>query len=371
MRILVDGRTIQDHFPGIARYTFNLVRALAQVAPEDEFQVLHDPAARNTRYDLSTLRRYPNLQLTPGAAPVFSLSEQWRIPRQVKRLASDVVHAPYYVRPYAMPAPVVFTAHDLIPMLYPAYFTWRERLIFGAAMALAWRTACKVIAVSQTTARDLQRLLGVPDDRIALVPEAADPAFRPQPDQAIAAVRQKYALPDEYALYFGSNKPHKNLMRLVEAWAEVAACTPTKLVIAGHWDARYPQAKERAAALGLEGRIRFAGPIAEADAPALYAGAKVFVFPSLYEGFGLPVLEAMACGVPVVCSRASSLPEVASEAALMVNPNDTSALAAAICRVLEDAQLAHALRARGLERAAHFSWEQAARTTLALMKTIG
>ncbi len=371
MRILVDGRTIQDHFPGIARYTFNLARALARVAPEDEFLILHDPVARNTRYDLGELQGYPNVQLVLGAASVFSWSEQWRIPRQVKRLACDVVHAPYYVRPYAMPAPVVFTAHDLIPMLYPAYFTRRERIVFGMAMALAWRTARKVIAVSQATACDLRRLLGVPDDRIAVVPEAAAPAFKPQPEQAIAAARDKYALPDEYALYFGSNKPHKNLVCLVEAWAEVAARTPTGLVIAGHWDMRYPQARERAAALGLEGRVHFAGPIAEADVPAVYAGAKVFVFPSLYEGFGLPVLEAMACGVPVVCSRASSLPEVAGEAALLVDPNDTHGLAAAICRVLEGVQLARTLRAKGLEQAARFSWEQAARTTLALMKTVG
>lgn len=371
MRILVDGRTIQDHFPGIARYTFNLVRALACVASGEELCVLHDPAARNTRYDLGELRRYPNVQLVPGVAPVFSLSEQWCISRQAKRLACNVVHAPYYVRPYVMPAPVVFTAHDLIPMLYPAYFMRHERFIFGVAMALAWRTAHKVIAVSQATARDLQRLLGVPDDRIAVVPEAADPAFRPQPEQAIATVREKYALPKEYALYFGSNKPHKNLVHLVDAWAVVAEHMPIGLVIAGHWDARYPQAKERVAVLGLERRVHFAGPVAEADAPAVYAGARVFVFPSLYEGFGLPVVEAMACGTPVVCSRTSSLPEVAGEAALLVDPNDTPGLVAAICRVLEDAQLARALRAKGLEQAAHFSWEQTARATLALMKTVG
>ena len=394
MRYAIDGRCIQDHFPGVARYTLNLVRALAEVAPEDEFLLLYDPSARSTRYSLEVLRRQANLRLVPGEAPVFSLSEQWRIPRQLRGLRPALIHAPYYLRPYALPAPVVLTAYDLIPLIYPRYFTLKERAIFRLAMGLALRTAQAVIAISQATASDLQRHYRLPPARLAVIALAADPAFGPQPMEAIATIRQKYQLPERYALYLGSNKPHKNLVRLVEAWKEVVGCglcatgyggevagcsTPcpvrtahdasrAMLVIAGHWDERYPEARERAAALGLGGSVRFLGAVAEEHLPALYAGAELFVFPSLYEGFGLPVLEALACGVPVVCSNSSSLPEVAGDAALLVDPLDVPAMAQALGRVLGDLSLRQDLRARSLARAALFSWERTARETLAVYR---
>ena len=379
MRYAIDGRCIQDHFPGVARYTLNLVRALAEVAPEDEFLLLYDPSARNTRYSLEVLRRQANLRLVPGEAPVFSLSEQWRIPRQLRGLRPALIHAPYYLRPYALPAPVVLTAYDLIPLIYPRYFTLKERAIFRLAMGLALRTAQAVIAISQATASDLQRHYRLPPARLAVIALAADPAFGPQPMEAIAAIRQRYQLPERYALYLGSNKPHKNLVRLIEAWKmvtglrlEVSSPGPHRsaaaLVIAGHWDERYPEARQRAAALGLGGSVRFLGAVAEEHLPALYAGAELFVFPSLYEGFGLPVLEALACGVPVVCSNSSSLPEVAGDAALLVDPLDVPAMAQALGRVLGDLSLRQDLRARSLARAALFSWERAARETLAVYR---
>jgi hypothetical protein len=192
MNIVIDGRTIQDHFPGIARYTFNLARALAQVAPEDTFSLLFDPTRANTRYDLGQLQAYPNVRLVPAAAGVFSLSAQWRIPRQISALRPDVIHAPYYIRPYALPAPVVLTAHDVIPLRYPAYFTLRERLIFRTAMTLALRTARATIAVSECTAQDLRCAFDIPTKRLFVVSEAADPAFTPQPASAIAAARAAY-----------------------------------------------------------------------------------------------------------------------------------------------------------------------------------
>ena len=379
MRYAIDGRCIQDHFPGVARYTLNLVRALAEVAPEDEFLLLYDPSARNTRYSLEVLRRQANLRLVPGEAPVFSLSEQWRIPRQLRGLRPALIHAPYYLRPYALPAPVVLTAYDLIPLIYPRYYALKERAIFRLAMGLALRTAQAVIAISQATASDLRRHYHLAPERLAVIALAADPAFGPQPMEAVATIRQKYQLPERYALYLGSNKPHKNLVRLIEAWKmvtglrlEVSSPGPygsaAALVIAGHWDERYPEARERAAALGLGGSVRFLGAVAEEHLPALYAGAELFVFPSLYEGFGLPVLEALACGVPVVCSNSSSLPEVAGDAALLVDPLDVPAMAEALGRVLGDLSLQQELCARSLARARIFSWERTARETLAVYR---
>jgi alpha-1,3-rhamnosyl/mannosyltransferase len=181
----------------------------------------------------------------------------------------------------------------------------------------------------------------------------------------------RLTLPENYILYFGSNKPHKNLVRLIEAWQianRKSQIANHELVIAGAWDARYPEAKRRAEELDLADKVSLLGPVAEADLPALYAGAELFVFPSLYEGFGLPVLEAMACGAPVVCSNVSSLPEVAGDAALLVDPLDMDALAAAIVRVLGDEALRSEMRQRGLQQAGRFTWAQTAQQTLEIYR---
>jgi alpha-1,3-rhamnosyl/mannosyltransferase len=186
----------------------------------------------------------------------------------------------------------------------------------------------------------------------------------------LEAVRRKYGLPEYFVLYLGSNKPHKNLGRLVEAWAQFrnSKFEIRSLVVAGHWDSRYPQAQQKATELGLGEAVRFLGDVSEADLPALYNLATVFAFPSLYEGFGLPPLEAMACGTPVVCANTSSLPEVVGDAALLFDPLDVPALAAALAQALSDADLRTALHARGLARARLFSWERTARETLAVYR---
>jgi alpha-1,3-rhamnosyl/mannosyltransferase len=181
-------------------------------------------------------------------------------------------------------------------------------------------------------------------------------------------------LPDRYVLYFGSNKPHKNVPRLVQAFAQArieAQGSRIELVVAGHWDERYPEAKQAAERLGLKDTVKFIGPVKDADLPALYGGAELFVFPSEYEGFGLPVLEAMACGAPVVCSSRSSLPEVAGDAALLCDPQDVESLARTIEQALTDRDLRAALQQRGLARAAQFSWEQAAQRTLGVYRSTG
>ncbi len=371
MRWGLDGRVIQDHFPGLGRYAFNLARALAIAAPQDELILLYDPAARNARYPLAALGELANVRLVPATAPLFALREQWRLPRQLAPLGLDAFHAPYLFHPYFLPVPSVFTAYDLIPLRYPAYYRVRERLIFRVALECSLRTAQRTIVISHTTAEDLQRLCGARPERLAIIPLAADPAFAPQPPEAIAAVRYRYGLPQAYALYVGSNKPHKNLVRLVESWSLVAARQAgAVLVVAGHWEPRYPQAQERATALKLGANVRFLGAVQEADLPALYAGARLFLFPSLWEGFGLPVLEAMSCGVPVICSRAASLPEVAGEAAILLAPEDPVAWAQAILALWEDAGARAEWARRGLARARQFSWARTAEETLAIYRQV-
>jgi alpha-1,3-rhamnosyl/mannosyltransferase len=367
-RIGIDGRYIQDHFPGIGRYTYHLIEALAPLCPEQAFVLLHNPSLPNTRYRLGALARYPNLELCRVDVPTFSLAEQLALPLTARRLSLDLLHSPYYIKPYWQPCPSVVTIYDLIPALYPQHLpSARARLVYRATTRLALATAQQVITLSEASRRDLVERYGVPAAKVHVTHLAADARFRPQPAEDVAALRQKYGLPEGYVLYLGINKPHKNLVRLIEAWAIVSgqpSAAGCQLVIAGYWDPRYPQARERAAQLGLRDRVRFLGPVAEEDLPALYSGCELFVFPSLYEGFGLPVLEAMACGAPVVCSNTSSLPEVAGDAALYFDPTDVEQMANTLVRALANRKLRQEMRARVLEQAACFSWEEAAKRTL-------
>ncbi len=380
-RYLLDARTIQDHFPGIGRYLYNLLDALAPQI-DGEIVVIVNRALRNTRFDLDALTRHPNLRLHPTDIPTFHWREQIDLPRLMRSLRPDVVHLPYNVRPYRLSLPNILTLFDAIPRRYPAYFPLRTRWTVEILQRLAIRSADAFVAISQATAQDFQTLYHIPASRITITPLAADPIFRPQPPEIIAALRQRLDLPDHYLLYVGSNKPHKNLHRLLDAWSQVQrseardqrsahsapnlqpAIRNPQLLIATSWDPASPDPTQRVQELGLSNTVRFLPNFPSADLPALYAGADLFVFPSLYEGFGLPVIEAMACGAPVACSNTSSLPEVAGDAALLFDPTDVGALAAALSRALNDAALRDDLRQRGLAQAARFSWERTAQATL-------
>lgn len=369
MRIGIDGRYIQHHFPGIGRYTYSLIGALAPLATDDTLVVLLNPALPNNRYDLANLAQHPNVELARMDVPTFSLAEQLRLPSLISDLACDVFHSPYYVKPYCLPVPSILTLYDVIPTHYPAYYSRRTRLLIRLLKRLALRSAAHCLAISETTKGDFVREYGVAPERITAIPLAADGRFRPVEPAAVAAMRERYRLPPDYVLYLGINKPHKNLMRLVEAWLFVRDRGIT-LLLAGREDPRYPQARQRVEELGLGDVVLFLGDVTEADLPAVYSGATVFVFPSLYEGFGLPVLEAMACGVPVACSNTSSLPEIVGDAALTFDPTDVEAIAAALSRLLDDAELRAELRQLGLERARHFTWTETARRTLEVYRTV-
>jgi alpha-1,3-rhamnosyl/mannosyltransferase len=363
MRIALDGRTVHDHFPGIGRYTYNLAAALGAAAPQLELLLLHNPSGRgNTRYELESLALQPNVRLVPVDVPIFSAAEQWRLPTLLRQLQPDIYHAPYYIMPYRPGVSTVVTLYDLVPLQQPRGYSPFARLMFAATVRLAARAAAQLITLSRASARDLQRRFSLPQARLTVIPLAADPAFVPQPAAAIAALRARLGLPENYLLYFGSNKPHKNLPRLVRAFMALQDTPP--LVIAGHWDPRFPEARQLAEGAGL--RVRFLGPVTSGDLPALYSGALLFVFPSLAEGFGLPPLEAMACGAPVVCSGASSLPEVVGDAGLLFDPADTAALQAALQRALADSGLRQELRQRGQARAAQFTWRATAEQTAAV-----
>ncbi|MCS6848142.1 MAG: glycosyltransferase family 1 protein [Anaerolineae bacterium] len=385
MNVVFDARVVQDHFPGIGRYAFNLLAELPGLLETGEaLIVLHDPAARNTRYDLAGLRNRCGKQVMwmEYRRSVFDIRSVLRAP-VVPQPNPTVIHYPYYVRPRATRPPSVTTIFDAISFVYPQYVpSLRAQLSIRILHQIAIGASRRIITISQSAARELTRFFPSIAAKLAVVPLAADPAFQPQAESHIAHARAYFDLPPRFALYLGSNKPHKNLVRLIEAWRVVignwrlefegasldsplpSPHSPIPLVIAGHQDPRYPEAQAHARALGMEQWVHFIGSVSDAQAAALYSACDLFVYPSLHEGFGLTVLEAMACGAPVACSNCSSLPEVAGDAALMFDPEQPQAIAEACLRVLHDDALRAQLRARSLEQAARFSWRETARQTM-------
>ncbi len=355
---ILDARTATPHFPGIGRYVTNLARELAPLlAPDERLTLLHDPA-----HPLALPANGAAQGLAVNVSP-FSLQQQWVIPRLLRQHRADVYHSAYYVMPYYPGRPTVLTLYDLIPILFPEHSTLRARLLFRWTTALALRAARRCLAISEATRRDVLAHFRIDPARVTTIPLAADPAFTPQSQQSMNELRARLNLPQRFILYLGSNKPHKNLARLVEAFARMAE-SAAHLVIAGAWLPQHPEARQRAVALHVDDRITWLGPVSSADQPALYAAAMAFAFPSLYEGFGLPPLEALACGTPVICANTSSLPEVVGDAALLIDPTNVEVLAAALDRLWSDAVLRQTMRDKGLAQARHFSWQATAQQTL-------
>lgn len=297
--------------------------------------------------------------------------EQVSLPRACRAGGVDLLHVPYFGSPLRPSCPTVVTVHDLISLVLPHY---RRSLLvkaYAATVSAAARKARVIIADSEFTKKDIVRLLDIPEERIVVVPLACEARFRPVEDsEHLLRLRQKYGLADRFALYIGGLDWRKNVPMLVRAFA--ASDAGCQLAIAGEPYAGrgslFPNLAEIARRCGVEERVRFLGLVPEEDKPALYSLATVFVFPSVYEGFGLTPLEAMACGAPVLCSDATSLPEVVGDAAVLFDPNDEKALAEALTCILSDDKRRGELRRRGLEQASRFSWRRTAEETLEAYK---
>ncbi len=349
---------------GTERYSYELLAALARVDRRRPYLLYTNglPAALPPLGPNFTLRSLP-------------LPRLWTHGRLGPQLAVDrpgLLFVPAHVVPIAGAPPSVVTIHDLGYLAFPEAHTARRRLELNVTTRWSLRAARRVIAISQATKDDLVRHYGADPERIAVVYHGLGPSFRPAPDPAALA---RHGLQAPYMLYVGTVQPRKNLERLIEAFAMATAShtgasgseQPLLLAIAGRRGWLSEAIDRRVAQLGLGGRVRFLDYVPDEDLPGLLSGATAFAFPSLYEGFGLPVLEAMACGAPVLTSTTSSLPEVAGDAAMLVDPTDTAAIAAALARLIADEPLRAELRARGLARAALFSWERCARETLAVL----
>jgi glycosyltransferase involved in cell wall biosynthesis len=269
----------------------------------------------------------------------------------------------------------VVTVHDLIPLLLPAYRGGPLVRLYSRLAAASTRRAALVLTDSRASQRDIEAHLGLPPPRVRCIYLAADGLFRPEPAPDDAAVRQKYDLPERYVLYLAAHDVRKNVASLVEAFATVARTDDdVTLVIGGALPERSApplyDPRPLVQTLGLAGAVRFIGWVDEAHKPALYRGAACAVFPSRYEGFGLPVLEALACGTPLVTTNTSSLPELLGNAGFALDPDDVKGLAGAILACLTDEPLAADLRRRGPQQAARFSWGQTARQTLAAYEEV-
>lgn len=358
---------------GINGYIQQLLRHLPESEPE---------AASPLDYVayLSERRFVPPPGLTVVRAR-WRTEKPWRrIVWEQTRLAAlarslDLLHGLAFALPLACACPAVVTVHDLSFFRYPEAFRRFNRVYLSWMTRVATRKAARVIAVSESTRQDVLTYCGVAAERVVVVPNGVAAEFHPADPQAAAAFRQRKGLPERYILFLGTLEPRKNLERLLEAYAllvrgHAAGSAPPALVIAGGRGWFYETIFARAARLGLTERVIFPGFVPADELPWWYRAAELFVYPSLFEGFGLPVLEAMACGVPTITSNVSSLPEVVGDAAVLVAPEDTEALADAMARVLAEPTLAARLREAGLRRAARFSWSRTAAETAAVYRAV-
>jgi glycosyltransferase involved in cell wall biosynthesis len=368
VRIGIDARKLHDF--GIGTYIRNLLRQLAHLDHETEFVLLCRPEDVPL---LATLGA--NLRPVAETSGNYSIVEQIRIPLALKREGVTLFHAPHYVLPPLVACRSVVTIHDCIHLMFPQYLP--NRLALGYARAsifAAARRATRVLTVSESSKRDILRFVDIKPDKIDVIYNAYDLRFTVEPrEEDVSRVRERYQLQDEFVLYAGNVKPHKNLERLIEAFHLVRrrGLDHLKLVLIGDEISRYAALRRAVHRHQLHKYVRFLGYLPEETLAVMYRLAGVFVFPSLYEGFGLPPLEAMASGTPVVTSNVSSLPEVAGDAAVLVDPYDPNAIANGIFRVLTDSQFRRDLRARGAVRARQFSWEQSVRRVREIYGEVG
>jgi len=370
MRIGIDARTLSDDFPGIGRYTHNLLLAMQPQLGGDTLVIFYDPENIRSRYSLAPLAVQPGVQTVPFRCGLRTVVQQAALPKLLREFGVDVFHAPYFLTAYlGLPCPLVLSLFDLIPLAYPPSMPSRlDRMSYWVAVRLALFAARRIIVPSEATRADLARFFRGAAKRAQVIPGAAAAGFAPAAEAEVARVRERYRLPGRYILHVGTNKPHKNLQTLLEAYrsyhARVQAGERATLVLAGPHSSRYLDPQAWAAAQGLGDAVLALGKVPESDLPALYSGAACVVVPSCYEGFGLPVVEAMACGAPLLCSSASSLAEVAGDGALLLGPFDVAAWSDAMALVAHDPELQVLWRERGLARAAQFSWAAAAGATL-------
>lgn len=374
MHIALNGWFWNRPETGSGQYIRQLVRHLWAVMPSIDISLILPQAPEDV----------PEERLRIVTAPVKNNGhlekvrfEQVIFPRAAEELGAHLAHVPYWGSPLQSPIPIVVTIHDLVPVIIPAYRGGVMARAYTGLVAAAARGASAIITDSEHSRQDIQRILSIPEEAIHTIHLAAGPDYQPQPALVIdMSIRKAYDLPTHYVLYLGGYDVRKNVRTLLKAYTYVRDGVDDQypLVLAGRLpDKRTPRFDDvpfLTASMGLEDVVRPIGYVEESHKPALYRMAAAFVYPSRYEGFGLPVLEAMACGTPVIAANRSSLPEIVSDAGFLVEPDDARRMGGAILATLIQDNVAKENRTRGLAQAARFTWESTASQTLAVYEKV-
>ena len=359
MRIAIDVRKLHDF--GVGTYVRNLIHQLAHLDHNTEYVLF----CQHDDLDLPA-QLGPNFRTVSDRSSQYSVWEQLSIPMNVWRTGPQLLHTPDYVLPALTPCRSIVTIHDCIHLVFPQYLA--SRLARNYARAAFWTAAhraSRILTVSEASKNDILRFFPVPEEKVTVIYNAITQHFYDEPpEEQMAQVRERYQLHDRFVMYAGNVKPHKNLERLIDAFMllrQDGGYEDLKLLITGSEVSKYATLRRAVHRYNLHKHVRFLGYQSDQTLSALYRLADVFVFPSLYEGFGLPPLEAMASGTPVVVSNVSSLPEVVGDAGVLVNPYDAAAIADGVRQVLDDSELSADLSRRGIARARLFSWSESVR----------
>ncbi|MSQ24339.1 MAG: glycosyltransferase family 1 protein [Chloroflexi bacterium] len=375
MRIGIDYSAGVNQAAGIGRFVRNLVQAVSEVDTHNEYVLMYATPNPGRVPSFPSAPNFATKQLAIRERLLTILWQRLQIPLSVERMLGhlDIFHAPDFVLPPVKNAVTLLTVHDLAFLIHPecAHEGLRKYLEHAVPRSIA--RADYILADSENTKSDVVCLMDADPDRVFVVPGAVDPVFVPAAEDAIVAARAAYQIRGPFILGVGTIEPRKNWPRLIEAYARFRTRTGLRhqLVIAGGAGWLTEETYACASRSAYADDIRFTGRVADAELVALYSGAEVFAYPSLYEGFGMPPLEAMACGTPVVCSNTSSLPECADGAALMVSPTDPEAISDAIERVCTDSDLRADLRLRGIARALEYGWEKSAQRLVSIYEQVG
>jgi glycosyltransferase involved in cell wall biosynthesis len=354
MRVAIDVQTTLGQPTGFGFYVSNLTVGLKKLTKEIDLVAIK-PSSNN---DFSTPQRL--------------IWDQFTFPGMARKERVDIIHQPCFSAPIFHKGPVVVTIHDIISILFPKNIPFASRMFYSKWMPLSYKKALQIITISHSTKKDIVKVLKIREDKITVIPLAVDPKFSSRVSaERVEAVKKKYNLPKKYILHIGTLEPRKNLDFLIEVFSEVIKDEnfgDFNLVITGKKGWYYEGLFEKVRQLDLEKRVIFTGYFEEGDKPALYRGAALFAFPSLYEGFGLPPLEAMASGVPVVSSDTSSMPEVVGEAGILIPPQDKSLWVRNIKKVLSQETLQDKMKAYNKLQVAKFSWDKTAKATVGVYR---
>jgi glycosyltransferase involved in cell wall biosynthesis len=368
LRIAIDAHSVGNKLGGNESYATNLIEALAEIDNVNQYKIFVTTREARDRFS----DRWPNFQVRATLPHTPFIRIPLTLSAELRRNRVDVLHVQFTAPPFS-PCPVVVSIHDLSFEHLPQTFKRRSRMQLRMTVRRSARNAAQIIALSEHARMDLINTYDLLPEKVNVVPLAAPAAFAPvRDDNELQRVRQTYGIDGDYILSVGSIQPRKNLRRLIEAYSVLRHAQPEcklpQLVLVGKNAWLYDETLRALKDTDVGASILLTGYVPESDLPALYSGALCFIYPSYYEGFGLPPLEAMKCGAPVIVGNRTSLPEVVGDAALMIDPFDVNAIAGAIQKMITDSEFRSELRVKGLERAKEFDWKETARQTLAVYR---